>query len=611
MWLSKRIKHDIDSSKIISLDVFDTLLSRRFMHPYDVFGFIEQVCQCPGFKDARIVAEYNARQKYKKDVNLDEIYNVISVQYAHLKSFELATEMNCMYANPIGYEILQYAKKAGKDVICTSDTYFSKDFIIGALAKNGIINLPVNTDNIFVSNEHNARKSDGLLFDCVINTTGVLPRDIVHFGDSQHSDYVMPRKRGMRAHKIPYVIKEFSAATENKKFVNLYAELNNNPLTSLFVGMYAKQWWCSKHTGRKLDFWYSVGYAIIAPFIYGYTQFIRQNLPTETPCDLLFVARDGFLLKKCFDAFNSNCDINTHYVYAPRLVKILGDLDYSNKSEYLDIIINYYSNINGTFKRAFENKTIDFREKQQLFIDKQNLIAPQAMELKSRYIEYAKTIKLHSDNVMMVDLASSVMSSQRILNDVLPQPIKYGFYLGTNGDLPHRAYMDRHENQTLDMGPIYELLVSSPEFPIKDFSDKRPVYNEDNLLEKHDKQLFIKSMDGVLDYIQDLKNSGLCGQFHTLPMKVFAKYQNNFWRLLSRVDLKQLQQANWAYDALNNNHANMYQYYRATVARKSEGAFKKSLYRFRGSFLKFIINLVPVKRWRHAMRRHCFSNRNV
>lgn len=570
MSLSRRIKKLIKSHSIVSFDIFDTLLSRRFVHPYDVFGFIEQIYDCPGFKENRIAADWKARNKYKKDINLDEIYSVMPKAYAHLKQAELEIEVKNLYANPIGYQIFQYALQAGKTIICVSDMYFSKDFLVSVLKKNGIT-----VSDVFVSNECNARKSDGTLYKYLAQEKGLNPRNIVHFGDTKLSDYTMARKNKLAAYKIPYIVDYFANHRENTKFIKTYNKLKNNPIASLFIGSYIKKWAQDK---QNTDFWYSVGYSIYAPFIYGYTQFIRQNLKSETSCDLLFVARDGFLLKKCFDAFNTNAKCISHYIYAPRFVKILGDLDYSNKAEYLDTIIEYYSHKNADFRHVFACPKLRYAEKQKILADNLNLIKDGAAQLKARYIEYIKTIKLHSNECIMVDLSSGVMSSQRILNDVLPYKIKFGIYLSANGDLPHIDYAAQNSKQPIEMAPIFEILVSSDELSIADFYNGHVIYNDENVLEKDNKRLFARAAQGVLDCIQDIKDSGLYEQMHQLSFEWFLKYQNAFWQSLYKSDALKLRDCNWSYDAMNEKYINMYKYYNDTIAKKQKGLLYKLLH---------------------------------
>mgnify|MGYP006437698745 FL=1 len=65
------IKRSIKFSKIVSLDLFDTLFYRPYLNPDDVFSHLEIIHDTPGFKHQRILAENNARfiSKYEEKIS--------------------------------------------------------------------------------------------------------------------------------------------------------------------------------------------------------------------------------------------------------------------------------------------------------------------------------------------------------------------------------------------------------------------------------------------------------------------------------------------------------------------------------------------------------------
>ena len=96
------IKNQIDKHNIISFDIFDTLLKRNVLYPYDVFTLVElaysrryahPVCS---FREKRIQAESARRRKSnQEEVTLDEIYEELpyDVQTIQaLKDIELEIE---------------------------------------------------------------------------------------------------------------------------------------------------------------------------------------------------------------------------------------------------------------------------------------------------------------------------------------------------------------------------------------------------------------------------------------------------------------------------------------------------------------------------------------
>ena len=63
-----------DDVKVVSFDLFDTLILRPFMRPTDLFKLLGQFYSRDDFFDCRRMAESEARTSLGTWVNLDEIY---------------------------------------------------------------------------------------------------------------------------------------------------------------------------------------------------------------------------------------------------------------------------------------------------------------------------------------------------------------------------------------------------------------------------------------------------------------------------------------------------------------------------------------------------------
>ena len=66
MLLLETLKYKINTHKIISFDIFDTLLLRPYVRPIDLFLHIEKLSNKEGFFEARRKAENNARLRINK-----------------------------------------------------------------------------------------------------------------------------------------------------------------------------------------------------------------------------------------------------------------------------------------------------------------------------------------------------------------------------------------------------------------------------------------------------------------------------------------------------------------------------------------------------------------
>ena len=78
-----KLKKLIDNHKIISFDIFDTLIKRNCYQPIDIYEIVEEnynknnLKKIENFSAKRIVAEKKAREnnKHLNEVTLDLIYN--------------------------------------------------------------------------------------------------------------------------------------------------------------------------------------------------------------------------------------------------------------------------------------------------------------------------------------------------------------------------------------------------------------------------------------------------------------------------------------------------------------------------------------------------------
>ncbi len=192
-WMASSIEALVKEKRVISFDVFDTLLARRIHEPADLFAFIEKTSAIPGFAGARVKAESLARKRFgtpqTPEVSLEEIYTVLGTMLPGLPfgpTDEIEAEAGFLFADPVLVRIVELARKHGKRVIAISDMYLGKEQIAGLLARNRIL-----LDAVYSSCDHRREglgKFNGRLFPHVAKQEGCLPADMVHFGDNRISD---------------------------------------------------------------------------------------------------------------------------------------------------------------------------------------------------------------------------------------------------------------------------------------------------------------------------------------------------------------------------------------------------------------------------------------
>lgn len=196
--------------KIISFDIFDTLIQRPFNDPKELFRLLDPIyyrMTCGAIEmsfskmriDAEEIARVNHCSNEKQEVNLDEIYDVLCQEFRidkynadNLKKREIDIEKELCYAKDIGYKLFKVAQKTGKKIIFISDMYMSKVDIENILCLN---HYPVEDVEVYLSSEYRKTKYTGDLFDVIIEENNILGNQLVHVGDNYHADIKMAKDR--------------------------------------------------------------------------------------------------------------------------------------------------------------------------------------------------------------------------------------------------------------------------------------------------------------------------------------------------------------------------------------------------------------------------------
>ena len=185
--------------KIISFDVFDTLIIRDVLFPTDVFN---NLSLDPTFKSKRIEAEKRARaESGKEDITLEEIYKVLmpTASDEELRvaiEREINAELKACKANKPALDFFNKVRESGKRIIIISDMYLDCS-TISTLLQNCGYNL--NGVNVYVSSEYALTKRTGNLFKKVLELERVKSNEVLHIGDNLRSDWFRPKLIGMKA----------------------------------------------------------------------------------------------------------------------------------------------------------------------------------------------------------------------------------------------------------------------------------------------------------------------------------------------------------------------------------------------------------------------------
>lgn len=347
-WMKHLIFINKDTS-VISFDIFDTLIKRPFYTPSDLFiilggkikkeyPFINEA----SFPKMRMEAEQLARSNSKyEDITLTEVYKTLANLYeldeaaaAKLKSYEEEAELKYCTARETAKELFDLALVSGKRVIITSDMYLEKPFVEKLLEKNGYVGY----SDLFLSSDAKALKATGSLYRHVINTLKVNPSEILHIGDNWGADILKAQEAGMQAYFMPkatdafenifgdiytgngaYPFKnKYGAVSDSTVFMSqlparcALAVMANNAFDNPFTVFQPK----SNFNGDS----YYMGYYGLGMHVLGLAEWMYRKALDEGYSKIVFLARDGKLIKEAFDVLCKvkGSDIKTEYFYATR-----------------------------------------------------------------------------------------------------------------------------------------------------------------------------------------------------------------------------------------------------------------------------------------------------
>ena len=145
--MNNTLKEKIQQSKVVSFDMFDTLVIRIIDCPEILFDMMGKVFDIDDFRNIRtsMQAELGLKLQQEKSyphANIDEIYDYIKENTdinntTELMKYEINKEIELLYQNKEIYEVYKFAKENNKRIIVTSDMYLYKDTINNILSKCG------------------------------------------------------------------------------------------------------------------------------------------------------------------------------------------------------------------------------------------------------------------------------------------------------------------------------------------------------------------------------------------------------------------------------------------------------------------------------------------
>lgn len=453
----------LNSYKVITFDIFDTLVTRKVYEPDDVFSIIdEKIVDIFSFSkglyvETRKKAEDNLRKRknYTGDININEIYEefgkilkLSQKEVQQIKEIEIETDINLIIPRKEMLNLYNRLKERNKELILITDMYYTRDIIERILNKCGYFGYY----EILLSSELGFRKDNGTMWNYYYNKYSNI--NSIHVGDNDSSDIHINIKLNKPNFHILNGRKEYELSA-------LYTKSDNNLDTKVIKGLivnkvlYNSPFSMQYNKGSIIQNLKDYGYTLLGPVILTYFLWLRKNI--DNNYNLLFVSREGYFLQKIYKYIMSkspkyNENFNYYFLISRRAISVptINELNDIKK-----ILFSYYE---GSLKELIynrlgiilpsnvENKFVvcprDIDSIMDIIKPYENEIIENAKTEKNNYLKYIKSLDINKGNKnCIIDLGYSG-TAQYYLTKLMNENIDGAYFL-TSDDLKPLALNDK------------------------------------------------------------------------------------------------------------------------------------------------------------------------
>ncbi|KHS87004.1 MULTISPECIES: hypothetical protein [Pectobacterium] len=395
------------TTKILSLDCFDTLFWRRVDKPHDIFSVINND-EGPA---SRAKAESKARAKAllkgrTGEVSIYEIYKEMSRLFSSDEierriHEEINAEVKFGFIYQPALDLLKAAKSRGIRTIIVSDIYFSSTQL-SYLLKMVSPEILQFIDKIYTSSDVGCGKTSGL-WNYVIKEEKVKAKSIFHAGDNFYADFKKPSEVGVNAFHYMQNEKTIMHIMEQRRIAAslLFPDYQHvKAVPSLFHS------WYSSYARNTLTVENVLGFTVLGPALFGFCKHINKQSKKNVNVKLAFLMRDGYMPKLAYDAMYPS-DI-TYSLRISRLTSISSS--FSCKKDIEDYLVNNFSSF------LSENSSLEGNE-ELINVTLQHLLLGEDTKNKIK-------LKLRDGGYFVHSLINAILS-EVVLREVIDNSLQY------------------------------------------------------------------------------------------------------------------------------------------------------------------------------------------
>ncbi len=563
--------------KVVSFDIFDTVLTRPFFKPTDLFVLLDKEFDkltnnslLSSFSKIRESAERDVRNKLsqKEEITLDEIYAQIVKNYFveqtvanKMKALEIEAELKYCKPRQSVVNLIEMAKYAEKKVVCTSDFYMGKEFLLKLLKKNGVV-----VDDIFISCEYGLTKNTGTLFGKVTSELSIQKSEILHIGDNWQSDLTNAKNAGLEAffyastkNAFMYEISDIKATKSTDLFQKPSGMWINYEKSLRFFETRCALALCANKIYDNPFYSYNewsefnrdsrfMGYYALGMHLWATSKWLYQENYNKKG-NIHFVARDGYLPKLAYDILNQNEKARkSKYLYVSRKSLMPSMISSAEDLNFIGSVVNLKNlkpkKLFETFKPILKEEVItqfagDFEEPFETeenacdFISKYLVTAYD----KTKAENHNKNIKNYFGKIIQKgDVSFDIGYSGRtqlVLSKILGFNLD-AYFIHANDD----TFMARQKENNINIKCLYEyspsvtgsareVLISEmiPSCVGYNFENQEPIF-EDKEFHYTAKFAISNIQKQAIKFVEDMMNTfGIATEFTARPMDLSMPYE--------------------------------------------------------------------------------------
>ncbi len=408
------LKKRIDNAKIVSFDIFDTLIMRKIFSPEDVFRLLGS-----RIKELNIntdIGAVRAKISAKCDscASIDDIYMAIKEEtdlsdevIEDIKTIERDIDGQlCVARNDIA-KLYEYCIESGKEVYLISDMYYTLQDIKRLLDKCGL--SVIDDRHIWISCEKKKDKISGSLWKEYSSVVGENAK-CIHIGDNKTGDIENPTKYGIDS----YYLMSGKDIVMNSSISELASHVNTVSDSICFGLVTAKLFnspfaLCSNKGKVSFDNSEVYGYCVYGPLLEKFLIWLYYNSRKDGIDKLLFFARDGYFLEKDYKIVSELLDdgYKQDWCYLPISRRLIYMASMENEEDFKRVVeFPYVGTFADYMKSRFEitvtDETSEYNDRQINAVgDSKNIlkwiqpykemIMQEAKAERENYLKYLET----------------------------------------------------------------------------------------------------------------------------------------------------------------------------------------------------------------------------